>query len=377
MKKLSKPQEVRDFISTATDEKFLSYIEVFPFEKKMEPEIYHNRNTACTLEYLKKFGFDVITRTMIFKDNHPVLVMALLDLAKETKNKAIFKEFLRYGEYGAIKALAQRDEELTYPEKELFNPDQKEKLLTQIKTVKLSPFTKLRVIVEGDDALVKALVESPLQKLDKREETAFFSLAKKENVECWLLQHPFHPKRQEWRQKYLIRFGSEKEVENLINEKQLAKGAEEFFFRHAPFHLVMHYMNLYQPEKGDEYLFTYRKHGEVLNFLSRHEVSVGGEAFLLKRNDHDEIMLFIDKQPFNDENEVTFINRNVESELMTYLRYHSLSDVGQLALIKGSNFAAISYFINHYPLADVAYAEIMKDSRLRGLLYPHLAESDD
>ena len=377
MKKLKNSQEMIDFIRTATDNDFLRYIEVYPFSKSVEQEICLQRVPSVALVYLQRYGFSSGVQSLIFKLNISILVTALLEWAETSRNKATFKEFLKHGDYQTVKSYTETHESAKYPEQDLFADKQPDNLRKLLKIVTFSPFAQLRVIMEGDTPTIRTMIDSPLQKLDKREELAFFSTASKENVEYWLNKHSLHPCHNTWQQMYLIRFGSEKELEDIINKKRFTRQAEEFFFRRAPFYLMMHYMNLYKPEKGEEYLFSYCKHGEVMNFLSRHMVSEAGETFLLKRGNHEEIMLFIDKQHFNDENEVNFVLRGVNKELMTYLRYYSLCDIAQVALIKTHDIEAISYFINHYPLADIAHRELIKDPRTMPLMYPWLKETDD
>lgn len=375
MKKLN-VTDSKEFIRTATDTDFLSYIEVRPFKNTVEPDIYLYRSTALSLVYLKKYGFDEATRRMIFKENNKPLVYALLDLAEETKQKAIFKDFLTYGDYDIVKTYTENHEITSYPEQQLFEENQQDKLLKLIKKTKLSPFAKLRIIMEGNDTLLKTLIDSPIQNLDKREEDAFFATVSKENIEYWLQQHNWTARTKTWQQKYTIRFGSERELEDIINERKLKRDAEEFFFRCAPFYLVARYIKMYQPQRAEEYLFSYCKHAEVMSYLLRNTLSETGERFLLKRANHDEIMLFIDKQNFNDENEVAFINRGIEKEIAHYLHIHSLCDAAQVALIKSNDIQNIIYFINRYPLADAAYDEIIKNPRMKHWLFPHLAKID-
>lgn len=376
MKKLNVTNSIH-FIQTATDKEFLAYIAAHPFKNTVEPEIYQQRSAEISLAYIKKYGFDEATRCQIFKEDRSLLVPALLAWGEETKAKAVFKDFLAYGAYDTVKAYTETHECANYPEKDLFSAAKFNALRKLIKTQKLSPFAKLRVIMEGDNATLRTMIDSPLQNLDKREEDAFFTNATEENIDYWLLRHQRHPRYQTWQEMKIIRFGTNEDLENMIYQNRLAKDAEEFFFRYAPIELIEYYLRTYRPLKGLQYLFRYCKHTEVKMYLYRNLIEEDDAKFLLRRGNHDEIMLFIDKQHFNDENEVAFINRGVESEIMTYLRYYSLSDEAQLALVRGRNLTAISYFVNHYPLADNAYYEILKDSRLRGLLCPSLADTDE
>ena len=376
MKQLNS-SESKEFIRTASDKDFLSYIEVRPFKNTVEPDIYLYRSTEISLIYLKKYGFDEATRTLIFKENNRPLVMELLDVAENTKQKAIIKDFLAYGAYSAVKSYTENHEYEYYPEQRLFAENKEDALLNLIKTTKLSPFAKLRIIMEGNRTLLRTLIDSPLQNLDKREEDAFFAYANEVDILYWMSQRKQNRRAKTWHQKYVIRFGNEKQLEDIIYERKLNKDSEEFFFRCAPFYLVARYIKIYKPQKAEEYLFNYCKHAEVMSYLLRNNVSETGERFLLKRANHDEIMCFIDKQNFNDENEVAFINRGMETEIKTYLRYHSLCDMAQVALIKSNDMINIIYFVQNYPLADAAYEEIMKNQRIKHWLFPHLAEIED
>lgn len=353
MKKLNLEQEL-EFIRTAEPNNLFKSVMKKRFSPKGEKALIRRGIADLSLYYIKAYGLSPISKIEVFKSNNQALIDALL----EDANAETLELFLTHGEYNTVMKYLKRNDVPNYHERDLIWSNNEAKILAHMEHHRLSPFAKLDIIMRKKEVLIQKLIAK--NKLNEREKLAIMRFG---SYDCVMLLIDVQSNRKEadkLRQMKLIRFGSDKQIENFIRRQRFKAEVEEFFYRFGGFRLLVSYFKRYMIEGGQDILLKRNDRTEILNYLSKHWLCEESEKLLLKRGNHAEIKAYIKKHYFNDEQEVRFIKRGKHREIMLYISVHSLNDKAQKELLYRRNQEEIMYYICHYPLADEAIEVLNK-----------------
>lgn len=219
-------------------------------------------------------------------------------------------------------------------------------------------FAKYDLIMRGNHNIIMLVIAKG--RLNEREKLALLTRGTYEEVNFLIETQSNRKEAEKLRQMKMIRFNSRKKVEQFIARRRFVQEAEDFFFKHGAFSLLVKYVMHYQIPNGQEMILKREDRPEILGYLSKHWLCEASEKLLLKRGIHAEIKAYIKKHCFHDEPEVHFVKRGNHREIMLYLANHSLCDEAQRELIYRRNNEEIMYFISRYPLADIAVEALCK-----------------
>ena len=353
MKKQNLEQEL-EFIRSAEPNKLLKIVMKKRLSPKGEKALIMRGLTEISLYYIKAYGLSPISKIEVFKSNNPILVSALL----ETPTPETLEIFLTHGEYNRVIQYLKRHDVPNYKERELIWSKDEAELLRYMEQHRLSPFAKLDIIMRKKENQIMKLIAK--NKLNEREKLAVMRFS---GYECVCLLIEVQTNRKETKklsQMKLIRFGTEKQIENFIRYNRFTAEVEEFFYQYGAFRSLVSYFKRYMIENGQEILLKRNERTEILGYLSKHWLCEESEKLLLKRGVHSEIKAYVKKHYFHDEQEAKFIQRGKHREIMLYISVHSLNDQAQKELIYRRNQEEIMYYISHYPLAECAVEVLYK-----------------
>ncbi len=353
MKKINLEQEL-GFIQSAEPNNLLKAIMKKRLSPKGEKALIKRGLTDISMFYIKAYGLSPISKIEVFKSNNPLLVSALL----ENATPETLEIFLTHGEYNSVMRYLKRNDVPNYHERDLIWSKDEAKILSYMEHHRLSPFAKLDIIMRKKDTLIQKLIVK--NKLNEREKLAIMRFGSYESVMLLIKVQTTVKEADRLRQMKLIRFGSDKQIENFIRHQRFKAEVEEFFYQYGTFSALVNYFKHYMIEGGQDILLKRNERNEILNYLSKHWLCEESEKLLLKRGIHSEIKAYIKKHYFHDEQEVKFIQRGKHREIMLYLTVHSLNDKAQMELLYRRNQEEIMYYISHYPLADEAVEVLNK-----------------
>lgn len=353
--KLKKLEQELDFVKFAEIVDIKKYIFQYKFRFQTEVEMVKRKCPSLILMYLSIHGISQKAATEIIYQGSSVLIEELLKTKQLMFNPE--KLFFDIGDYYQILFWLKRHDSQEYPEKELFWNGSDEEIVSFIEKNTVSLFGQLDLIRKKKDKAVEALILK--NRLNEKNKIAVMQYGPKvcailllktiSNSKLYCL----------FRQMYIVRFGSKKEIADLIKQRLKPK-AEELFFEVASFNFVESYSKHFCLPKAQIYLLKRGYGKNILNYLSKTELSEDAQELLLKRGVHAEIKAYIKRHIFSIENEVRFIKRGKHREIILYLANHSLSDEAQLELIKRGNNLEISKLVELYPLANIAEDELQK-----------------
>ena len=353
MKNLHLEQEL-EIIRSAEPNKLLKVVMKKRLSPKGEKALIRRGLTDISLYYIKAYGLGILSQIEVFKSNSPILIDALLERA----TPEILEIFLGHGEYNTVMKYLKRHDVPNYKERDLIWSKDEAEILRYMEHHRLSPFAKLDIIMRKKDALTLKLIAK--NKLNTREKLAVMRFS---GYDCVCLLIEVQTSRKEAKklsQMKLIRFGSEKQIENFIRYNRFSAEVEEYFYQFGKFRSLVSYFKKYMIESGQDILLKRNERTEILGYLSKHWLCEESEKLLLKRGVHSEIKAYIKKHYFHDEQEVKFIKRGKHREIMLYISVHSLNDQAQIELLYRRNQEEIMYYISHYPLAECAVAILYK-----------------
>lgn len=353
MKKLNLEQEL-EIIQSAEPNKLLKIVMKQRLSPKGEKALIRRGLTDISLFYIKAYGLGVLSQIEVFKSNTPILVEALLERA----TPEILETFLSHGEYNTVMKYLKRHDVPNYKEKDLIWSKNEAEILHYMEQHRLSPFAKLDIIMRKKDVLTLKLIVK--NKLNEREKLAIMRFGSYDCVMELIEVQSNRKEADKLRQMKLIRFGSDKQIENFIRTQRFKADVEEFFYQFGSFRCLVSYFKRYTIENGQDILLKRNERTEILGYLSKHWLCEESEKLLLKRGVHSEIKAYIKKHYFHDEQEVKFIKRGKHREIMLYISVHSLNDKAQMELIYRRNQEEIMYYISHYPLAECAVEVLYK-----------------
>ena len=354
--KLKNLKQELEFIRSAEPQELMSQVVKTRFSTKAEKPLIRRGISDISLFYIKAYGLKEAAQIEVFRTNHPKLVEAVLETSADPGRTMVL--FLAHGEYNTVMKYLKRHDVPQYTERELVWYGKPEEILHHVRRHRISPFARYDLIRRGNPAIIRAIIAKG--RLNEREKLEIMTHGAYDEVE-FLVQSEANPaEEQKLRQMQMIRFSSRKKLEKYIRTRRFYHEVEDFFFKLAPFAVLISYIKHYQIENGQELLLKRNDRPELLSYLSKNWLCEEGAKLLLKLGIHAEIKAYIKKHYFNDEQEVHFIKRGKHREIMLYLANHSLCDKAQIELIYRRNQAEITYFISHYPLADAAVDVLYK-----------------
>lgn len=355
--KLKTLEKELNFIQTSEPCELLAYIaNTASFRAKSEKALVLRGCTEATRLYLKKYGLRSAARIALFRANHSVLVKETLLLYATSAE--VLNEFLTHGAYHTIKHYLRLAKVWLYPEQEVIETGSEQEILSLIKNHKTSAFARLEVIMRGNPRLVDAIIVKG--RLNEREKLAIMEHSPWQEAALLTDLERKDEQKKLLQQLLLIRFSSERKLEAFIARQRFCKTAEDFFFRFAPFEVLVKYIKHYNIPNGQDILLRRGTGNKIMRYLSRNHLCPSGEKLLLDRGCHAEIKVYIKQFYFSEDNEVRFIKRGNHREIMLYITKHSLCDEAQRELIYRRNHAEIMYFVSSYPLANIAEDALLK-----------------
>ena len=353
MRKQNLEQEL-EIIRSAEPNKLLKIVMKKRFSPKGEKALIRRGLTDISLYYIKAYGLGVLSQIEVFKSNNPILVDALLERA----TPETLEIFLSHGEYNTVMKYLKRHDVPNYHERDLIWSKDEAEILRYMERHRLSPFAKLDIIMRKKDVLTLKLIAK--NKLNEREKLALMRFGSYDCVMQLIEVQSNRKEADKLRQMKLIRFGSDKQIENFIRQQRFKAEVEEFFYQYGSFRTLVSYFKRYTIENGQDILLKRNERTEILGYLSKHWLCEASEKLLLKRGVHAEIKTYVKKHYFHDEQEVKFIKRGKHREIMLYISVHSLNDQAQMELLYRRNQEEIMYYISHYPLAECAVEVLNK-----------------
>ncbi len=355
--KLKTLEKELNFIQTSEPCELMNYIaSVAPFRAKSEKALVLRQCIEATRLYLNKYGLRSSARIALFRANHPDLVAEVL--AQYASSEEVLNEFLTHGAYHTIKHYLHMTAAPLYPEQEVVEAGNEREILSLVKNHKTTAFARLELIMRGNPRIIDAIIIRG--KLNEREKLAIMTHAPWQEAALLVDTERKDEQKKLLQQLLLIRFSSERKIAAVIARQRFGKLAEDFFFRHASFELLVKYIKHYNIPNGQEMLLQRGSKDKIRRYLSRNRLCSGGEKLLLDRGCHAEIKVYIKQFYFSEDNEVRFIKRGNHREIMLYITKHSLCDEAQKELIYRRNHAEIMYFVSTYPLANAAEDVLMK-----------------
>lgn len=340
-----------NFIRSATFNDLKTYIKRHSFSHKAEKAFVLRGFHELTLTYIQKYGLQSLARIIVFRDNVPKLVNALL--AWGNGSFSVLNDFLTHGDYHVVKNKIAHIEELPYPEQDIIENDSVDDIMSYIATHKLCPFAKCELIMRNIPQITSMLIRKG--HLNEREKIAIVEKANWQEVALLVDTQTKPLQRKTLWEMQLIRFSSKKKVERYIALTRFTPNAERFFFKHGKFSSLVKYIKHYNPKNGEEILLSRSDPKEILNYLSKNKLCEKGEEQLLNRGKHREIKAYIKSHKFSPENEARFIKRGKHQEIMLYLSRHvGLSEPAQIELIYRRNTAELTYFLCNNDLTEQA-----------------------
>ena len=355
--KLKKLEQELDFIQTADVSELLAYItNVSSFRAKAEKVLVLRECIEATRLYIKKYGLCSSARIALFRANHPVLVAEFLE--RYISSAGVLNDFLTHGSYHTIKQYLRIAATPLYPEQEMIEAGNELELLSLVKNHKTTAFAKLELIMRGNPRIIDAIIIKG--RLNEREKLAIMTHAPWQEAALLVDTERKDEQKKLLQQLLLIRFSSERKIATFIARNRFCKTAENFFFKLAPFELLVKYVKHYNIPNGQNILLQRGDGDKIMRYLSSNRLCPSGEKLLLNRGRHAEIKVYIKQFYFSEDNEVRFIKRGKHREIMLYISKHSLCDEAQRELIYRRNHAEIMYFVSTYPLANIAEDALMK-----------------
>lgn len=284
-------------------------------------------------------------------------------LAWSFSQPEVVKAFLDYAPYEMVKEYVTQFSVKELPEQDALERFDKKELSKLIEGGNISLFAKCDILMRGNDSLVKNVIE--LGNLNVREALIALKHASPESLEFWAFRTDDTHLICLIYQFETIRFSSTDYLWKYIEEGQLERETEEFFFETAATDLLEAYVSKYNPAGG--YVALLKRlidERPIFSFLATHILPVEAELFLIARGYPREILAYMKAHSFSPDGEVALIERGVGKEIRSYLSLHSLSMEGQLALMKRGVKAEISLLMFRYPLANAAIEAISRNMRL-------------
>lgn len=345
-----------DFICYAEPKKLMAQVVKTRFSTKAEKPLIQRGIPEISMFYIKAYGLKEAAQIEVFRANHPKLVEAVLETSV-TPNRTMIL-FLTHGEYNTVMKYLKRHDVPQYTERDLIWYGKPEDILQHVRRHRISPFARYDLIRRGNPTIIRTIITKG--HLNEREKMEIMSRGTYDQVD-FLAQVETNPnEKQKLRQMQMIRFSSRKKLEKYIRTRRFYHKVEDFFFKYAPFAVLISYIKHYQIPNGQKLLLQRNDRPEILNYLSKNWLCEDGAKLLLKLGVHAEIKAYIKKHYFDDEQEVHFIKRGKHREIMLYLTNHSLCDKAQIELIYRRNQSEIIYFISHYPMANAAVDVLYK-----------------
>lgn len=360
--KLKNLNEELEFIRSASEKELAAYVKTAHFSHvTAEKELIKRGVTAAIEGYMLQHGYLSGARIAIFRSNQLKWINLLL--VCENGKTEVLEEFFAYGNYLFIWALVHNEGYFdnikeVFPEQHLLEEKNYDALRTIGNDFGLTPFAKLELIHRNIPGMTRWLIAS--SRLNEREKTAVMEYADWDDVNFLIDCERKAERKRTYEEMKLIRFSHSNKLERHIISNRFSKNAEQFFFAHGEFALVVSYIKHYGIKDMHEVILSRASPKEILGYLSKNRLCEKGEKLLLNRRKHREIKAYIKEHYFSEENEPRFIQRGRHNEIMLYIARHSLCDTAQLELIYRRNSAEIEYYVSRYPLANIAETALLK-----------------
>ena len=354
--KLKNLDQELEFIRSAEPKQLVAYVVNNRFSARAEKQLIKRGITEASLFYIKAYGLKEPAQVEVFRANRPQLVDAVLESAADPCRTIAL--LLTHGEYNTVMKYLKRHDVPQYTERDIVWSGSEKAIISHINRHRISMFAKYDLIMRGNHNIIMLVIAKG--RLNEREKLALLTRGTYEEVNFLIETQSNRKEAEKLRQMKMIRFNSRKKVEQFIARRRFVQEAEDFFFKHGAFSLLVKYVMHYQIPNGQEMILKREDRPEILGYLSKHWLCEASEKLLLKRGIHAEIKAYIKKHCFHDEPEVHFVKRGNPREIMLYLANHSLCDEAQRELIYRRNNEEIMYFISRYPLADIAVEALCK-----------------
>lgn len=355
MKKGQKAEE--EFISQASPEELAAYVKANALTSLGEKALVERGLNDITRLYAKTHGLGMSAVHAIFVKNILSLITTAFECAHDKELAA--REFLDYGEYKSVMGLIRMpDIRKHYPERGIIELNATQKMNELLSGPKISRFGVYDIIMRGHHNHIMALIDKGW--LELREKRALAAFGRSNEILYMAENEPNERRREIYLMMWLIRFGTENEVLNLIAVNRLALEVEEFFFKFGAKHLVKAYHEKHELKVPASVAISRCCSAVRLRFLSENFLSEREEAGLIKRGIREEIRAYVKTKPLNFDSELLFIKRGVHTEIMYYLSRHSVSNVAQVELIYRGDGKEILSLVSKYPLCDEAGDALMK-----------------
>ena len=355
--KLKNLDQELEFIRSAEPKQLVAYVVNNRFSARAEKQLIKRGITEASLFYIKAYGLKEPAQVEVFRANRPQLVDAVLESAADPCRTIAL--LLTHGEYNTVMKYLKRHDVPQYTERDIVWSGSEKAIISHINRHRISMFAKYDLIMHGNHNIIMLVIAKG--RLNEREKLALLTRGTYEEVNFLIETQSNRKEAEKLRQMKMIRFNSRKKVEQFIARRRFVQEAEDFFFKHGAFSLLVKYVMHYQIPNGQEMILKREDRPEILSYLSKHWLCEASEKLLLKRGIHAEIKAYIKKHCFHDEPEVHFVKRGNHREIMLYLANHSLCDEAQRELIYRRNNEEIMYFISRsLPLRRYANAAAIR-----------------